>query len=775
MTSPRTLASRSAILALLLACAFAVASATPGPVETSALEIRAKSRKLSETLRSSLTPEIRSALGERIARGRPEPNVRGRSLAQEKICQWSPCGDDDYDDCLDCHLQPSVVYRFKPATPKGREGFDVLEPIVTCMEIESADECRMKPSCIYRADDDFCDGDFDSLLTAPVPANACTEAEKTPVTIYSLVMREQVACQKFETSSTCNNAKGLTCEWSDDEGRCNIPFMSFFMDLITGSAKDLHTILALGRQADTCATQTSSGTCAGESGCSWNSAGTPALCDVADATVKSVAGVETLTGVFSTWNTCQKLETSSSCQADSNCKWVKTRASDGTATSIYNCELTSAKASAMLVDGMSAGAFKTFISEGTYCTNTRASDGTTGSTSMNQCYAAGKIDNNADLPNSADLPGACLIFDEFKHTVAGKAECFYWPGQDDEDFFMDIITAPYPGYDKRCPIVMDQVTTKNDACDKATTKAACGVGDYKDCKWSKDDEGAEACEYDFDNIWKLVVGEEDGVNLLSIFGSCGDQKSETACAAHTRDIDFFGLKYPELSKVKTTLGFLGLDTMDKTKAETLQKAVADAVGGDVKAEEIAIKGVQFPVESKIELSKSKSAVDADRAGFETKFKTGLAEDLGVLPSNIVVKDIKEASRRRRGLLASNIEVDFEVDGAPDSVRAKAIAKQVESAGGLSTLGTNTGATPTVPAGTTATVELRVEVEPISTDPNGVATKLNAATIVVDGITAKHETKATVEKNTAEPVSAANGVFSAAGAFLAAIASVLVLA
>jgi hypothetical protein len=60
--------------------------------------------------------------------------------------------------------------------------------------------------------------------------------------------------------------------------------------------------------------------------------------------------------------------------------------------------------------------------------------------------------------------------------------------------------------------------------------------------------------------------------------------------------------------------------MDKTKAETLQKAVADAVGGDVKAEEIAIKGVQFPVESKIELSTSKSAVDADRAGFETKFK-----------------------------------------------------------------------------------------------------------------------------------------------------------
>jgi hypothetical protein len=118
----------------------------------------------------------------------------------------------------------------------------------------------------------------------------------------------------------------------------------------------------------------------------------------------------------------------------------------------------------------------------------------------------------------------------------------------------------------------------------------------------------------------LILGEEDGVNLNSIGDSCSAQKSESACGAHQRDIDFFGLKYPDKSKVSTTLGFKGITSMDKTKAETLQKAVADAVGGDVKAEEIAIKGVQFPVESKIELSTSKSAVDADRAGFETKFK-----------------------------------------------------------------------------------------------------------------------------------------------------------
>ena len=83
--------------------------------------------------------------------------------------------------------------------------------------------------------------------------------------------------------------------------------MSFFMDLITGSAKDLHTIVALGRHADTCATKNDQSSCDAVTECSWTS-GT-SLCDVADATVKSVVGVETLTGVFSTWNTCQKLGT----------------------------------------------------------------------------------------------------------------------------------------------------------------------------------------------------------------------------------------------------------------------------------------------------------------------------------------------------------------------------------------------------------------------------------------------------------------------------------
>ena len=181
MPSPRTLASRSAIIALL-ACALAVASAAPGVVEpTTGISsdvfnnIRTQSRRLSEIIRAGLpAPELRSALGGRIARARPEPTVRGRSLAEKKICDWNPC-DADEEDCVDCELKASVVYDFKPETPEGRTGFDILEPIVTCMDITLEDECRMKPSCIWYTDEDpgYCDGDWGSLLTAPVPASAC--------------------------------------------------------------------------------------------------------------------------------------------------------------------------------------------------------------------------------------------------------------------------------------------------------------------------------------------------------------------------------------------------------------------------------------------------------------------------------------------------------------------------------------------------------------------------------------------------------------------------
>ena len=105
MTSPpRTLAI------LLLACALAgTASAAPtGSFEESASaasdEIRAHTMKLSVALRSSLTPELRSALVERFAPGRPEPSIRGRSLAVENICTWEQ-GGEDYDYAYACGLK----------------------------------------------------------------------------------------------------------------------------------------------------------------------------------------------------------------------------------------------------------------------------------------------------------------------------------------------------------------------------------------------------------------------------------------------------------------------------------------------------------------------------------------------------------------------------------------------------------------------------------------------------------------------------------------------
>ena len=233
--------------------------------------------------------------------------------------------------------------------------------------------------------------------------------------------------------------------------------------------------MALGRQADACATKTTQSTCAAVTECAWNS-GT-SLCDVAGATVKSIAGVETLSGVLSKWNTCQS-KGQTDCTGD--CKWAN-----------GNCELTSKKVSEALVDGMSDGALKTLIAEGTYCTNSRASDGTTtNANAYNNCYTSG-----GKYENGTDLPGTCYISDELKHVVAGKDECFYFPAGD--SWFNKIINEPYPGYDKMCPNVMDRVFIKMEECEKASTKAECGTGNYKQCLWEEypDDEGGDKCEF----------------------------------------------------------------------------------------------------------------------------------------------------------------------------------------------------------------------------------------------------------------------------------------
>ena len=219
--------------------------------------------------------------------------------------------------------------------------------------------------------EDTCDGDFGSILTAFIPANECAEDEKVHETMQSLFDRELVACLKFPTESECDNAAGLSCSWDPNEGQCSLDGITFVLDLIRSSAKDLHMLVALGRQADTCAVKTTKSDCDTVAACSWTSA--TSLCDVADSTVKSIVGVETLAGVFSTWNTCQ-IKSQSQCNSDVNCEW-----SNG------NCEITDSKASEMLVDGMADGDFKTFISDGVPCTNSRATDGTMSTASMTAC------------------------------------------------------------------------------------------------------------------------------------------------------------------------------------------------------------------------------------------------------------------------------------------------------------------------------------------------------------------------------------------------------
>ena len=60
---------------------------------------------------------------------------------------------------------------------------------------------------------------------------------------------------------------------------------------------------------------------------------------------------------------------------------------------------------------------------------------------------------------------------------------------------------------------------------------------------------------------------------------------------------------------------------------------------------------------------------------------------------------------------------------------------------------STNTTATVPAGTAPTYGLHVAVEPKTSDPRGVAARLDSATITVDGVTATHVTYASddVEK------------------------------
>ena len=212
-------------------------------------------------------------------------------------------------------------------------------------------------------------------------------------------------------------------------------------------------VVALGRQADTCAAKTSSGDCAGVSGCSWNS-GT-SLCDVADATVKSIVGVETLAGVFSTWNTCQIKEPVAmrlrrqlqvgqrQLRADQRKSRRDARRRHG-----GRCLQDVHLRWYLLHELPRIGRYYIWLKlvRLLFHRETTREDGTT-------------------------LRGQCLLHGGlFYHTVAGQSECFYLLRR---PRFTTMLNEAYPGYDKRCPNVIEQVNVAAGAkCEAATTEAS---------------------------------------------------------------------------------------------------------------------------------------------------------------------------------------------------------------------------------------------------------------------------------------------------------------
>ena len=230
--------------------------------------------------------------------------------------------------------------------------------------------------------------------------------------------------------------------------------------------------MALGRQADTCAAKTSSGDCAGVSGCSWNS-GT-SLCDVADATVKSIVGVETLAGVFSTWNTCQSIrDHSRSCTADSNCKWVSPQ--------LRNYEQKSRRD----VCRRHGRQYVQDVHLRWYLLHELPRIGWYYICCKSCLLVVPSLRERTAQP-CRDIASR-RTFSNTPWPVSRSVSISHRPR------LLTMLNEAYPGYDKRCPNVMEQFLAQSDKCEEATSKQAeCGAGDYSNCKWS----ASATCEYD---------------------------------------------------------------------------------------------------------------------------------------------------------------------------------------------------------------------------------------------------------------------------------------
>jgi hypothetical protein len=193
--------------------------------------------------------------------------------------------------------------------------------------------------------------------------------------------------------------------------------------------------------------------------------------------------------------------------------------------------------------------------------------------------------------------------------------------------------------------------------------------------------------------------------------------SASGCAAQTMDVDFFGKKYPSKKKVKTALSFKGVTKVDANETTKMKAAIASTLGGDVRSEDITFTKIHFPVKAKLKLSTSMADVTADKPAFEAKFKKGAAADLKVSESDIGIGAITEAARRR-GLLATGVNVAFTVENAADASVAEKISTSISAAAGLTTLTAQTGATATVAEA--PTFELEVEMEVATADADAIS-------------------------------------------------------
>eukprot|EP00740_Mantoniella_antarctica_P023073 CAMPEP_0198702730 /NCGR_PEP_ID=MMETSP1468-20131203/388931_1 /TAXON_ID=1461545 /ORGANISM="Mantoniella sp, Strain CCMP1436" /LENGTH=428 /DNA_ID=CAMNT_0044461309 /DNA_START=3325 /DNA_END=4611 /DNA_ORIENTATION=+ len=346
----------------------------------------------------------------------------------------------------------------------------------------------------------------------------------------------------------------------------------------------------------------------------------------------------------------------------------------------------------------------------------------------------------------------------------GFTACQYEPPTSDQ---LDIMAAPLPGTEPRCPTFNDKVGLSSVRCKSMKSGSPCTVeATNGECELIPNPLGevGEVCRHTNSRsyTYSMMAGVEDGQNMGSMEKACAQhEKKKTACYAQTMDLDFFGKKNPTKKKVQTAMSFKGITLVSKTK---MTAAIASTLGGDVTSADIVFTKVHFPVKATLTLSTSMTEVDGDRSAFDAKFKKGAATDLKVRESDIDISAITEATRRRDLLdTTAGVNIAFTVSNAVDATVATAISSRLTAAPTLITIAAQTKANVTLKEAPTYDLEVEMDVATANsaavlskitnTDTNAdIAAKLASAGIPGAVVTIK-ATSTTVRLNTYTPVAA----------------------